>query len=149
MTWEHRWGLPECLGDLFVASGPIYILQMSLRCRPGGFSTRLPKDWRLGHLVNWCLLPCWLCGGWGSALWDSLPYLCGTHLHSSCISQGYDLHRQYVQYLFQRLYISLGLRLWMCDDRERKPGTCGMISLPRSEPNYTIPTTSHHDFASR
>ena len=42
---------------------------------------------------------------------------------SPCISRGYDLHHQYIQYLFQHLCISLNLRIGISisDDAERKP----------------------------
>jgi hypothetical protein len=30
ITLEHRWGLPQCLGGLHVASGPFYILLMQV-----------------------------------------------------------------------------------------------------------------------
>ena len=64
------------------------------RCWAWGFSTRLPKGYRFGHMVNWSPVPDRSHGQWASLVQESLPYLCWIRPHSPCISRGYDLHDQ-------------------------------------------------------
>lgn len=81
---------------------------------------------------------------------ESLAFLCWTHPHSPCISQWHDLHYHYVQYVLQKMCISLYLRVQMWDDDgDRKPGTHRSSGSPKKEPNPASATTCTCDSLSK
>jgi len=118
-------------------------------CMTGEISCWLLNSVKLGHIVEWWLLPNWLHGRLASAVRESLPFLSWRCPHSPWTSCGYDLYHQ-IQYLFQHLSISLYLlQLGIWDDiGEWKPGHFRSSSPPRYRPNLSSAATSDGDLVS-